>query len=361
MPREWKARERERVKDKEEGGTMKLTEGDNCLRIMPNKKGLNHPPHIEFRVHRNVGPDNGFCACGKDIDGAGECWLCNTMIPSLEGSQNPSKRAMADKISSAEQFLVQVSRFDIDTRRFRLPKPWWVSTGGPQSLSVKIHSLIASSRRDYDDPVKGYNINIHRTGSGMKTRYGSVEPDDEPTVVPKEVLAGIKPLEEFLPIYDPEDQKALFYGRGGGRNDAPADPGDEPAPPEGDEGEAGFEDEPADEGEFETPPPEPGDEEEFPPEPPEGEFEPEPEPEPEYEPEPEPEPEPAPRRQTAPPPRRQAAPPPPARRQAAPPAAPPRRQQAPPPPARRAAPPATPPTRRAAAPPARTTGKNKGK
>ena len=225
----WKEKARERVKEKREGNSFKLNEGDNCLRVMPNKKALKalakgeepeYAPYIEFNIHRDVGPDHRMVACGKDVDGTGECWLCDKKIPELLASKVPSKKAMADSIRRREQFLVQASRFDLDTKKFMPPKPWWVSTGGRKSLSVHIQSLLTSSRRSFDDPKKGYNINIHRTGQGLATIYDMPDPDESPTKVPSNIIDMIKDLEEFVPQYDETEQKAAYMGRPSPREEA---------------------------------------------------------------------------------------------------------------------------------------------
>jgi hypothetical protein len=209
----WKEKARQRLKEWKQGDTFRLAEGENVFRILPNKRGLEHPPYIEFRIHRNVGPDQGFVRCGIGVDGNGDCWLCKK-LEELSKGKDPTRRLQAKAAAAREQMLVQVAPYDPETGQFGKPKPWWIPTGGPRSLAVTILSLLASSKRSYDDPVKGYNITIERTGQGPRnTRYGTPIPDDEPTRAPKEVLAQMKYLEDYVPPYDPEEQKAIFYGR----------------------------------------------------------------------------------------------------------------------------------------------------
>ena len=226
----WKDKAQERVKEKMAGSTQKVEEGDNCFRIMPDKKdlvagarlgpkGVYHPPYREFRVHRNVGPDDAMCGCGKDIEGKGKCWLCDTQIPSLEASGIPAKHQKAQKIGPQEQFVVNASRIDADTQKFGASKPWWVSTGSgipgrqSQSLAVRVFSKMSGCKRDFVYPDKGYNLNIERTGTGLKTRYPSVESDDAASKVPTSVLATVKDLDSVIPVYDEEDQKSAYFGR----------------------------------------------------------------------------------------------------------------------------------------------------
>lgn len=218
---DWRESARERVKEKSQGNTISLQEGTNVLRVLPHKKDItpegrlknnqvSAPPYVEFRIHRNVGPDKSFLRCGKDIVGRGSCWFCDKLIPALVAS---GKARQAEEIESQDQFLVIATRFDPETQKFSIPKPWWISTGGGRSLSVRVQAKLASSKKDYLDPIKGYNLNIERVGTGLKTRYPSVEGDDSPSKVPAAVLQAVRALEEVMPKYDAEEQKAAYYGR----------------------------------------------------------------------------------------------------------------------------------------------------
>ena len=232
MP-DWRDKARERVKDKKAGATFKLVEGPNGFRILPNKKdllpdgrpspkGIQHPPYMEFRVHRDVGPDKAFLMCGKNIEGEGKCWLCDVKIPELEGTGQPKKQEQAFNIGPRESFLIQVSRVDPDTGKFSLPKPFWASNGKGivgrpakrPTLATQIQSAILNSRKDFIDPAKGYNMFIERSGMGPKdTTYGAPEGDDKPTKVPLAVLAAVKDFSELLPKYDGEEQQRAYFGK----------------------------------------------------------------------------------------------------------------------------------------------------
>ncbi len=224
----WRDKAQQRVKDKQSGSSIKIDEGTNCLRVMPDRKDISadgkvtavvHPPYREFRIHRSVGPDEAMVGCGKDIEGKGKCWLCDAKIPELEATGVSQKRLMAQKIGAAEQFVVNASKVDPDTQKFTPPKPWWVSTGSgipgrqSQSLATRVYSKLASSKRDFVDPNKGYNLNVERSGTGLKTRYTGVESDESPTRVPASVLMAVKDLDSVIPAYSEEDQKSAYFGR----------------------------------------------------------------------------------------------------------------------------------------------------
>jgi hypothetical protein len=206
------------------GNRFTLADGENPFRIAPNKKGPNFPSYIECRAHYSVGPDNAFQGCGKNIEGEGSCWLCDVAIPGLEKTGDPAKLDMAERIGPKEQFIIQVFPIDRETGKFQKPKPFSVSTGrgtpgysNPTrpTLAVQVQSKLVMGKKSYDDPNKGYNLNItrHGTGLGKGTRYDPPEGDESPSAVPKDLLAKLAPLEDFIPRYDAEDQKACFYGK----------------------------------------------------------------------------------------------------------------------------------------------------
>lgn len=221
---DWRKEAQTRVKEKKQGNTQRLEQGNNCMRVLPSKKdidangrvnpkGISHKPYREFKIHRNVGPDKAMLTCGHDSEGKGKCWLCDVQIPELEASGNSVKKARAKEIGPQDQFLVIASRFDVESQTFSAPKPWWMSMGGGLTLGVRVFSKISSSRKDYVDPNKGYNLNIERVGEGLKTKYPEVEGDESPTKVPATVLAQIKDLDSVMIPYDAEEQKSAYFGR----------------------------------------------------------------------------------------------------------------------------------------------------
>jgi len=164
------------------------------------------------RVHRNIGPKNGFSRCGKDIDGNGECWLCDVKIPQL---RKKGKTVTAQKLEANGSFVCQVAIVDTESGEWRGPLTLTTSQGkSAKSLSYIMESLIQNTKRDFVSHKDGYNVTLERTGSGRNdTRYGTPVPDDEPTDVPKEIVARLKPFEAILFQYSEEQQKALYFGR----------------------------------------------------------------------------------------------------------------------------------------------------
>jgi hypothetical protein len=221
MSKDWREQAKANVADKSQGDRFKLVEGPNIFRILPNAKAIKHdnyekyPPYDEYLVHKNVGPNKKIVICGKDIvTKEEECWLCDEIIERYNKSSKASKRAVAKQIEPSPQMIMQVARWDRNTESLRGPLKFYVpGSGGANSVSVKLEGLLANSRRHYDHPSKGYNINIPRTGTGPKdTRYGAPEPDESRSKVSSGILRKVIPFEELVDEYDEEFQRAMFYG-----------------------------------------------------------------------------------------------------------------------------------------------------
>ncbi len=214
----WREETQARVKEKRASASYSMDQGDNTFRVLPNKKDapyekLDHRPYVEFRIHRDVGPEKGmWVMCGKNIKGEGKCWLCDKQIPLLEESTDPDKRELARKMRPQEVLLLQVSPVDTNGH-FLAPKPWWAPYSGGKSLGVSVLSRISDVRQSaIDHPKKGRNVTVERTGTLLKTHYTGFMLDDNPTEVPAKILAQMKTLEELMPVYDPRRQLAAWKG-----------------------------------------------------------------------------------------------------------------------------------------------------
>ena len=103
---------------------------------------------------------------------------------------------------------------DEDTGGLRGPLLWPMASGkSAKALSFKVETIV-SSKKDYLDHKEGYNFTFERQGTGMlDTVYGKTERDDEPSAVPKGILAKLKPFADVILQYDPENQKQAYYGK----------------------------------------------------------------------------------------------------------------------------------------------------
>lgn len=237
----WKKNADRRYKEKATSTRFKLVVGDNSVRILPRKNPngkFGGAPFAEYATHMNVGPNERFLTCGKDERGDGKCWLCDVQIPKLQKSGKDALVLRASKIAPMPQFAVQITTVDEDGH-FRAPQIWEMKSGGSRMLSTQILGVLRSTKRDYISFANGYNLNIERTGTGMKdTRYGAIIPDMEPTAVPRSVAEKMKTFEELIRKYSESEQQTAYFGR---EMDEP----EEPAAAEEDTGYEDAVDEPA--------------------------------------------------------------------------------------------------------------------
>lgn len=211
MPNDVQNRLKKSMKNKRQKGSFKLSEGPNTIRVLPTPESSTTPAlYYEYLVHRDVGPKKRLQVCGKTMAGKGKDWLCDKKIPDL---LERGKDQTAANLKPKEQMVVQVAVID-DDGEWTGPFIWYVPTGKEKSLSYRILQLLSSKKRDYADAKRGYNFTIERTGTGQTdTRYGSPEPDDESSKVPKSILAKLKPFSEVLTPYSELDQKAAWLGK----------------------------------------------------------------------------------------------------------------------------------------------------
>jgi len=212
---DWRKDADRRYKEKQKSGRYKLSTGDNSIRILPRKRKdgtLGGAPFLEYMSHPGVGPNERFMRCGKNLQGEGDCWLCD-MVEKLKGSSDRSKRARALRMEPREQFATQIAYLDED-QNWHGPVLWAVPSGGRKSMSAQLLGVLRSTKRDFVSLTKGYNLNIDRQGTGKTdTRYGAIIPDADPTVVPKSVIDKMKTLGELVPQYDADAQEAAYYGK----------------------------------------------------------------------------------------------------------------------------------------------------
>lgn len=212
MAVDYRARAAQRAKERNTSTRFKLREGDNNLRVLPTPEapdGSTPPVFYEFYVHFNVGPNDDTLGCGKSFpDEEGDCWLCDAMIPRLQAN---GKVKSAEKLMPKLNAVVQIAVVD-ENGKMSGPFVWNM----PKTVGNNILSLLGSKKRDYADPETGYNFTITRTGTGQfDTRYEKAEPDDEPSVVPAEIMKKLLPFSALREIqkYDENGQKAAYTGK----------------------------------------------------------------------------------------------------------------------------------------------------
>lgn len=206
---DYKERAREREKQRKQSVWFKLAEGENTFRMLPTPKGTSSGPvFTEYAVHREVGPKKVTVRCGKDVDGEGDCWLCDKKIPVL---RDKGLDARAEALAPRDVLMIQVAKYDVESEKFSGPFLFTPS----KTLGDSLLRLIGSKKRTYEDPKKGFNLTVNRTGTGRNdTRYSSIETDEDPMPVDPEIIKKLKPFDQLkeIPEYSEAAQKAAYQG-----------------------------------------------------------------------------------------------------------------------------------------------------
>jgi hypothetical protein len=210
---------RKRAEARQQSSWFKLAVGDNCFRILPTPPTDNVKTNFfEYAIHREVGPRKQTVRCGVDIDPqtgdqVGECWLCDTKIPALKAKKQESR---ATALAAKSQLIMQVAKVEeLGEGKLKFAGPF-LFTPAPTIGNQLLASIFGNRKRSYIDPKKGYNLNISRTGTGRNdTRYGIIEPDQDPTVVPQSLIDKVKAFEDLkeIPVYSQAKQQAAYMGQ----------------------------------------------------------------------------------------------------------------------------------------------------
>lgn len=206
---DWKKNAKD-IAERQKKDSFKLEPGDNCIRVLKTPKGKKSTAVVfEFAVHNEVGPEKKWLRCGiHPTTKKGKDFLCDTAIPRLE---KKNKETRAAKLAPQTKVVVQVAKIS-ESGKWTGPHLWYPSG---KTATELLTSILQSKKRDYVNHEKGYNLNIHRTGSGFKdTRYGAIIPDDERSKVPQRILDKLVPFDELksIPAYDETRQKKAYYG-----------------------------------------------------------------------------------------------------------------------------------------------------
>ncbi len=175
----WKKQYREQVDSRDDSDYFKLQPGINVFRVLPNHRWAvsddpgDEPSVIEYLKHRDVGPKKRMATCGKRVqpDGtvAGDCYLCDIVIPKLSQSANPVDRDRAAGMVPVPFTLMQVS--PVRNGQHQPPKIFELTVGGGRSWGGKVIDLLLREDKFYEHPVKGRNFIIHKKVDPSKVRY----------------------------------------------------------------------------------------------------------------------------------------------------------------------------------------------
>jgi hypothetical protein len=184
--------------------------GDNHIRIMPPSSHWDADHYgLDIYVHWSVGPSKATVLCNWKM-GTGDCPLCQQRAR-LERAHDedgakelrPTKRVLTlviNRKSEGEGVLVW-------------PMPYTVD----QQISLRARDRTTGTWFFVDDPEKGYDLYIDKTGENLNTKY-DVSIANRPSPVAPKHLDWVEnhPIPELLRHRTYEEVKNLYEGRGRG-------------------------------------------------------------------------------------------------------------------------------------------------
>jgi hypothetical protein len=196
----------------------KPKEGECTIRLMPAGWGSDKKMvdkwgaawKIAIYVHWGVGPDKGAYLCLDKMKGE-PCPVCEAQREAEDEDERqqfkPSARALC--------WLI-----DRDNERAG-PQVWSMPNTFFRDLSNRSIDKKSNSVIRFDSPAEGYDVVFTREGSGLKTKYESIEVLRDSTPLnddPKKQEAWLEyisslPLPEVLNYYDGDYIEKVLYGR----------------------------------------------------------------------------------------------------------------------------------------------------
>jgi len=191
----------------------KPKEGENRLRVLPGtwddveKYGNNW--EIGVNLHYDIGPEAATYLCLQMRNE--ECPICNASLRSTDADERkklkPQYRALAWII-------------DRDAQRDG-PQVWSL----PRTLFKEVNDRAIDKRSNallpFDHPDKGYDLNMNRAGTKLRTKYTAVEFDRDPSPLSTKperydqwmeyIMAH--PLPSILHYYPADYLEAVLYGK----------------------------------------------------------------------------------------------------------------------------------------------------
>lgn len=192
---------------------FKARGGSNTIRILPPTwDGARHYSY-EVKVHNDVGVQKQQYLCLDQNEASPErgCPLCEERnSPELSHEDREKLRA------KSRNFIYLIDRHNQSTG----PLLWSISTQSDKEILIQ--SLIKRTQQylPIAHPLNGYDVDFHRDGEGLATRYRGFMVSREPTPIStnqSEMRRWIDyidthPIPEILQFFPAKHIKQVYYG-----------------------------------------------------------------------------------------------------------------------------------------------------
>lgn len=197
--------------------TFRPKGGDNLVRFLPGTWNLGVPYAYDVWVHRYVGPDDSTYLCLDRMLGK-QCPICDAAAE--------AKRAKDDEEHKQLRAVQQGVSWILD-RRGEMPKQPLLFQMS-RTLDSTILSLTHIKEQIWiDNPTKGFDVTIKRSGTGLNTRYIAAIDRDPSPIADKDrdfdkIMDYIdaNPVPDVLHYFDADYLERVISGTTGPREEA---------------------------------------------------------------------------------------------------------------------------------------------
>lgn len=202
----------------------KPKKGANVIRFLPPTWEDPEPDHygMDVWVHYNVGPDHASVLCLNRMKGE-RCPICEARAR----AERKGDEDTAGQLKATKRVLAWVIDRDNEDRN---SKPLLFAMGARMDREIAGLSVDPRSKHVLyiDDPKNGYDVSFRKDGEGLKTQYGGIQIDRQPSEIVDEYLDYVEevPIPQTLVWRSYEEVQRIFQGAG--VSDAEAE---EEAPP----------------------------------------------------------------------------------------------------------------------------------
>jgi len=199
-------------------------EGDNWVRLLPPT--WNDPQHWAFDmyIHYDVGPDKASYLCIEKMydamaaagfpipdelltDGIPLCAMCEELRRAQRAGEKEYGRALESNLRLAAWIINR-------KEEAQGPKLWQYPITNDREFIAQATDRRTGEVANIDDPENGYDIDFHRKGKAMQTKYSGFKLARQPSPVDQKFVDFVveNPIPKLLKFYPYDHIMGIFAG-----------------------------------------------------------------------------------------------------------------------------------------------------
>lgn len=180
----------------------KPKEGKNVIRILPPWSDA-ETFYKEVPYHWNVTSDKKGFTCRSVI--GKKCYICE-VIQELSESSSPADQKRAQDLMATTRMLYNIVDMDNQSAGIQL------YASGEKILQELLSHYVDTEWGNFTHYRKGYDVIIHREGTGLSTKYTLRLKRNPSPIADKRWLKELVDLDTVFPIPTYKEQKAAYLG-----------------------------------------------------------------------------------------------------------------------------------------------------